>query len=190
MNIGIATPLHWKDIMYVAYNKRAVFNLEPESHVQMYYLNNGEKGLKYYRTSLFNSLFHIGCDIVLQCSIDFYLLKDILSYVNEKRITTFAYLKYKPSYVIDFIRFKVSPSMWTGCYTITRDFWELLKKDGSFDGNDYSVMKFAKKINYPIKRVRTPSYILLNPSKADPFKDIEDYPLWKKIIRKISWAGH
>ena len=190
MKIGIATPIHDNDIKYMHHNKYSVKNLKPKAFIHLRYLNDGSKGLKHYRTFLFDHLFFVGCDIVLQCSVDHYLNNDILKYVEENKITTFAYVKYRLSYVVDFLRFKLSPSMWTGCYSITKDFWELIKKDGSFDGSDYSIMKFAEKINYPIKRIRRPSYILLNPSKSDPFEDLENYPLWKKIIRKISWADH
>jgi len=190
MKIGIATPMHFNDVKYLAYCLNSIDVLKPRAYAASHYPNNGNKGLKYYKTFLFDHLFNVGCDVVLQCSVDHYLKSDILKYVDKYKITTFAYLKYKLSYVFDFIRFKVSPSMWTGCYSITKDFWELIKKDGSFDGSDYSIMKFAEKINYPIKRFRRPSYILLNPSKSDPFEDLENYPLWKKIIRKVSWANH
>ena len=190
MKIGIATPIYHNDIKYIMYNKKSVLDLNPKAFLHYHCVNKGEKGLKFYRTFLFDHLFNSGCDIVLQCSVDHYLNNDILKYVDENKITTFAYLKYRLSFIIDFIRFKISPSMWTGCYSITKDFWELIKKDDYFDGSDYSIMKFADKINYPIKRVRKPSYILLNPSKSDPFEDSENYPLWKKIIKKISWADH
>lgn len=190
MKIGIATPIHKKDSRYIEYNKRSVQDLEPKAYVHIVYYNDGSKGLKYYRTWLFDYLFSLGCSIVLNCSVDHYLCKNILNYVDKKEITTFAYVKYRISFIIDFIRFKLSPNMWTGCYSIPLDFWELLKKDGSFDGNDYSVIKFAEKINYPVKRIRKPLYILLNPSKSDPFSKIENYPLWKRIIRKIAWIDH
>jgi len=190
MKIGIATPIHESDIEYMTYNKRSIRDLEPKSYLYISFLNNGSKGLKYYRTWLFDQLFSQGCDIVLQCSVDYYLFKDILSFIEENKVTTFAYLKHKFSFIIDWLRFKLSPNMWTGCYAITKEFWDAIKKDGSFDGNDYSIMKFAEKINYPIKRVRRPSYILMNPTKSDPFKNIENYPLWKRIIRKVSWVDH
>jgi len=193
MKIGIATPIHTRDVNYMMYNKKSVLELKPKAFLQVSYLNNGIKGLKFYRTFLFDHLFNSGCDIVLQCSVDHFLHKDILKYVEKNKITTFAYLKYRLSFIIDFIRFKISPSMWTGCYSITKEFWDYFKSSKYYqywDGGDYDIALFAEEIGYPIKRIRKPKYTLLNPSKSDPFKDIENYPLWKKIIRKVSWADH
>jgi len=193
MKIGIATPIHENDIEYVSYNKRAVKELEPKAYLHTSYVNKGIKGLEFYRTFLIDHLFSSGCDIVLQCSVDHYLLKDILSFVDENKITKFAYLKYRLSYIVDFLRFKLSPDMWTGCYSINKEFWDYFKSSMHFkywDGGDFSIVSFAEEIGYPIKRVRKPLYILMNPSKSDPFKNIEHYPLWKKIIRKVSWADH
>lgn len=193
MKIGIATPIHENDVKYIMYNRISIYSLRPKAYLHLTYFNDGSKGLKHYRTFLFDQLFNNGCDIVLQCSVDHYLLKDILKYVDENKVTTFAYRKYKLSYIIDWLRFKVSPSMWTGCYSITKKYWEYFKESMYYkywDGGDYSIMCFAEEIGYPIKRVRRPSYILLNPSKSEPFKNIENYPLWKKIIRKISWIDH
>ena len=193
LKIGIATPIHEKDVMYMSYHDRAIKDLESKAYISLGWLNDGSKGLKYYRTFLFDHLFDLGCDVVLQCSVDHYIHKDILNYVDENKITTFAYLKYKLSYVIDFIRFKLSPDMWTGCYSITKEYWDYFKESMYYrhwKGGDYAIVCFADEIGYPIKRVRTPKYTLMNPSKADPFEDLENYPLWKKIIRKISWADH
>lgn len=192
MKIGIITPIHENDLKYLKVCVQAIKLLNTRPEVSLKYLNNGEKGLGFYRSELFDWAFEY-CDVVLNCSVDHQLHRNILAYVSGNKITTFAYFKMKPSYVLDYIRFKLSPSMWTGCYSITRDFWKLFRKSDYYvrwNGEDYSIVLFAKEIGYPIKRVRKPLYTLLNPSKSDPFKDIDDYPLWKKVIRKISWIDH
>lgn len=190
MKIGIATPIHEKDYKYTALNKLSVQELNPKAYIHLAYPNDGKRGLKYYRTYLFNHLFDIGCDIVLNCSVDHFLFKDILTFIEEDKVTTFAYFKKRISFLLDFIRFKLSPNMWTGVYAFNKEFWELLKKDESFDGNDSSVMRFAQKINYPVNRIRRPSYMLMNPSKGKMFLEDEKIPSWKKIIRLISWGDH
>lgn len=193
MIIGIATPMHVDDRIYLPIINKAFENLDPKPSWVMIHHNKGEKSLGYYRTYLFDELFINGCDVVLQCSADHKLHKNILSYIEDGKITTFAYCKMRATYIIDFMRFLISPSMWTGCYSITLDFWELFKKDAHFDswdGGDYAIVLFAEEIAYPIKRIRTPKYTLLNPSKGNPFEKISDYPFWKKIIRRISWIDH
>lgn len=194
MKIGIITPCHFEDVYrYYPISNYSVHQLKPKAFYYNVFMNSGKYDLGYYRNKLFNNAFQIGCDVVLQCSADFYLHKDILKYVVEDKITTFAYIKHRLSYVVDFVRFKISPDMWTGCYSITKEFWGYFK--GSmhhkyWKGDDYAIVSFAEEIGYPIKRIRKPKYTLLDPSKDDPFKNVDKYPLWKKIIRKISWIDH
>ena len=167
MKIGIATPIHRNDIKYRIYLRNAIKELKTNPYRCSSFINDGEMSLAYYRTFLFDMLFMNGCDIVLQCSVDHYIHSRILDYVAEDKVTTFAYLKLKPSYFIDFIRFKLSPDMWTGCYSITKEFWGYFKGTSMhevWDGEDYAIVAFAEEIGYPIKRIRKPLYTLLNPS--------------------------
>ncbi len=194
MKIGIITPCHFEDIYrYFPLTQYSINNLEPKCFVHKIYPNDGKYDLGYYRKKLFEQSFNMGCELVLQCSADFYLHKDILKYVEKNKITTFAYIKHRLSYLIDFVRFKISPDMWTGCYCLPKEFWNYFKGTKYYDywdGGDYSILCFADEIGYPIKRIRKPKYTLLNPSKDDPFENIENYPLWKRIIRKIAWFDH
>lgn len=188
--IAIVIPSLFSDEKYLKVCETAIGALDPAPDSVHVYRNNGSAGLGVIRTKLFNDAFeYLGCDIALQCSSDFQLFPDILKYVAADRITTFAFLSRKLSMPIQFAKFLVSPGMWTGCYTITREIWEVFKKTPwfhSWDGKDSDIVSFTGEMGFPIKRIRLPKYNLLRPSEK-MIEFVKDLPLHKKILKLGAW---
>jgi hypothetical protein len=185
MKIAIVIPSLESDIGYLKNCWKAIEDLDPEPDEVLTYQNDGSEGLKYIRSYLFDKAFnYLDCDLALQCSSDFQLWSDILDHVDEKAITTFAFMTRKKSLPLQLLKFLVSPNMWTGCYCIPRNAWE--KAKDVFDGNDTSIKNWAERAHFPIKRVRSPKYYVLRPSEI-MIEFVRDLPLHKKILKLGAW---
>ena len=190
MRVAIVIPSLFSDDCFLNVCLLSIYDLKPKAELVLTYRNDGTQGLRKIRTELFNRAFETyDCDLALQCSSDFQLFPDILDHVDEKAITTFAFLNRKLSMPLQMLKFRISPDMWTGCYCISRDAWNGLGNISakySFDGSDTSIKVWADKVGFPIKRVRSPKYRLMRPSeKMVDF--VRDLPLHKKILKLGAW---
>lgn len=185
MKIAIVIPSLESDQVYLEACLKAIEKLNPEPDIILPYVNDGTQGLKKIRTALFDWVFEENeCDLALQCSSDFQLFPDILDHVDENAITTFSFLSRKISLPLQMLKFLISPNMWTGCYCLPRNAWEILKT--YFDGSDTSIKNHAEFWRMPIKRVRSPKYRLMRPSEK-MVEFVRDLPLHKKILKLGAW---
>lgn len=176
LKIGIAIPCHVNDKRFLPFCLYSIANLNPPPYTYLVDINRGEGGLKSIRTRLFEQLFET-CDIVLQCDVDFYLFPDILSYVDEKRVTSFCHLTRKFVDVIKIIARLISRNPWTGCYSIPKSIWHKIKTSPSWDGTDTSIQKIVG--NY--KFVYTPKYYIMRRSPRRFQVALSDKGLLRKI---------
>lgn len=190
MKIAVVIPSLASDDDYLRACIDSVDELDPSPGEVLVYRNDGSQGLGHVRSKLFDEAFNeLGCDVVLQCSSDFQLFPDILNYVSGEKITTFAYFSRKLSMPIQLFKFLISPGMWTGCYSITREFWDLFRRTPWFhgwDGQDNGIVGCASEYGYPVKRVRVPKYALLRPSER-MIEFTRGLPLVKKILKLGAW---
>lgn len=188
--IAIIIPSLFSDERYLRVCEIAIGKLDPAPDAVHIYRNDGRAGLGVIRAKLFDDAFEkLGCDIALQCSSDFQLFPDILKHVASDQITTFAFLSRKLSMPIQFMKFLISPGMWTGCYAIPREIWEVFKKTPwfhSWEGNDSDIVYFAGEMGFPVKRIRLPKYNLVRPSEK-MIELVRDLPLHKKILKLGAW---
>ena len=190
MKIAIVIPSLDSDYVYLDSCLKAIGKLNPQPDIVLPYVNDGTQGLKKIRTDLFDWVFEdMDFDLALQCSSDFQLFPDILDHVDENAITTFAFLSRKISLPLQMLKFRISPNMWTGCYCIPRNAWEIFKRTPWFhnwSGQDFAIAGFAEEMRFPIKRVRSPKYRLMRPSEK-MVEFVRDLPLHKKILKLGAW---
>ena len=192
LKIGIGIPCLESDRDYLPTCMKGVNELKNYGHDVINYIdiNDGKEGLKVVRKRIFNKLFdERSCDVVLQCDVDFFLMDEILRYIEKDRLVTFTFMKRKVSTFIELIKFLISPNTWTGCYSIPRDIWKDIENKDAFDGNDTSVHRYCDSSRIKIKRVRLPKYWVLRPSqKYSEERDfIKSLPFIKRITKMFSW---
>jgi len=146
VKIGIAVPCHIDDLDFLKKCLFGISQLNPKPYRVEIDVNKGERSLREIRESLFDKLFSKGCDVVLQCSADFYLFPKILKYVQRERIVTFSFLVYRISDLTTTILVLLGRG-WTGCYSIPRDVWFNKIRD-KWDGTDGSIRKLVRKGEY------------------------------------------
>lgn len=176
MKIGIAIPCHVRDKQMLAVCLQAIDNLDPPPSTYLVDLNRGEGGLEGIRTRLFDKLFET-CDVVLQCDVEFYLFSDILSHVQDKRVTSFCHLTRSLSDLIKVIARFLSRNPWTGCYSLPKAAWQRIKASPEWDGTDTSVRKIAADYVF----VYTPKYYLLRRSPRRVQVALGGKSLFRKI---------
>lgn len=190
MRVAVVIPSLFKDERYLWVCEKAVSGLDPEADEVITFRNDGSFGLGYVRSRLFKHAFDdLDCDVALQVSSDFRVYPDILKYVSLDKVTTFTFFARKISMPILALKFLVSPNVWTGCYSIPKEFWRSFKLSPwfhSWDGQDGSIIGFANEQGLKVKRVRVPKYSLMRPTTQMP-ELIRDLPLKKKILKMISW---
>jgi len=189
MRVAVVIPSLNRDEAYLRICEKAVMGLDPKADEVITLRNDGEDGLGYVRSELFNHAFVLGCDVALQVSSDFLVHPSILKHISPEAVTTFTFFARKISMPILMLKFLISPNVWTGCYSITREFWQRFKISPwfqSWDGQDSSIIGFAKEQGFKVKRVRTPKYRLLRPT-IQMKELIRDLPMKKKILKMISW---
>lgn len=192
LKIGIGIPCLDADRNYLPTCMKGVKELKKYGYEVINYIdiNDGTEGLKVVRKRIFNKLFDEGrCDVVLQCDVDFFLMDDILKYIEKDRMVTFTFMKRKVSTFIELIKFMISPNTWTGCYSIPRAIWKEIEDKDAFDGNDTSVHRYCDLAGIKIKRIRLPKYWVLRPSqKYSEQRDfIKSLPFLKRITKMFSW---
>ncbi len=189
MRVAVVIPSLERDEAYLRVCKEAVMSLDPKADEVITLRNDGKDGLGYVRSFLFNHAFGIGCDVALQVSSDFLVHPGILNYVSPDAVTTFTFFARKISMPILMLKFLVSPNVWTGCYSIPKEFWRLFKISPwfhSWDGQDSSIIGFANEQGFKVKRVRVPKYALMRPTTQ--MKElVRELPLKKKILKMVSW---
>jgi hypothetical protein len=176
IKIGIAIPCHINDKHFLPFCLQAIANLDPPPHTYLVDLNRGEGGLKGIRTRLFDKLFET-CDVVLQCDVEFYLFPDILSYVHEKKLTSFCHLTRSFVDIIKVIARFLSRNPWTGCYSLPKHLWQKVKASPKWDGTDTSVKKIVGEYIF----VHSPKYYLLRRSPRRIQVALNEKSLFKKI---------
>jgi hypothetical protein len=157
--IGIAIPCYVDDKRFLPTCLHAIDRLEPKAHTYLVDLNRGEDGLKEIRTRLFDKLFAT-CDVVLNCDTEFYLFPDILSHVRDQKTTSFSFLLRGFSDIIKVVARFLSRHPWTGCYSIPKSDWNMVRNSSLWDGTDTSIQKIVKAYAF----VYTPKYYLLRRS--------------------------
>jgi len=191
--IGIGTPCLFEDVIILDNLHRSIANIlvrreEGRTVIHKVYMNDGSEGLKKVREDMFNDLFYnLNCDVVLQASADFYLFPDILEHIDPLNVTAFTFMTRRITTIIEFMKFRVAPNAWSGCYSISRNVWQALDKEGSFNGSDDSVNSFCKRKRIKIKRVRTPKYYVLRYSK-NMIRDAMRQDTFKKKFLKLLGA--
>lgn len=189
MKVAVVIPSLIKDEAYLRVCEDAVMSLRPEADEVITFRNDGESGLGFVRGRLFEHAFDMGCDVALQVSSDFYVHPDILKYVARDAVTTFTFFVKKLSMPILALKFLFSPNVWSGCYSIPKEYWEAFRVSPwghCWDGQDRSIVGFAKEQGYKIKRVRVPKYTLMRPTEKMN-ELIAGLPVKKKILKRMSW---
>ena len=189
MRVAVVIPSLNRDEAYLRICEKAVMALDPKADEVITLRNDGEDGLGFVRSELFDHAFALDCDVALQVSSDFLVKPDILKHISPDEVTTFTFFARKISMPILMLKFLVSPNVWTGCYSIPKKFWRLFKLSPWFqgwDGQDRSIMGFANEQGLKVKRVRFPKYALMRPTTQMP-ELIRELPLKKKILKMVSW---
>lgn len=176
--IGLAVPCHISDTEYLHYSLASIQRLNPQPYATIVDINENSN-LKDVRTLLFEILINMGCDVIFQVSADFYLLPDILKYVQRKRVCSFNnFSKRRYTLIMWTIKF-VFRNGWTGCYSLPKEYWSLFK--GKFDGTDSSIWKMIGRFNY--QYMITPKWKALRPYQPSSVRKLlATKPLWKRII--------
>ena len=190
MKVAVVIPSLFRDEAYLRQCEEAVSALDPKADEVITFRNDGKAGLGFVRSRLFKQAFDdLGCDVALQVSSDFLVHPNILKYVSRDEVTTFTFFARKISMPILMLKFLVSPNVWTGCYSISKEFWRLFKISPwfhSWDGQDRSIIGFAKEQGLKVKRVRVPKYALMRPT-TQMNELVRELPLKRKILKMISW---
>ena len=166
MKIGVAIPCHVEDVRYLKKCLFGISRLNPQPYRVEVDINRGERTLRLIRESLFDKLFSDGCDVVLQCSADFYLFPTILRYVQRQRIVTFPFLTYRVSDLATFTLTLLGRG-WTGFYSLPKKVWFNKIRD-NWDGTDRSIRKMITKREFHC--VKKPCYRAMRPWKNSTLK--------------------
>lgn len=178
MKVGVAIPCHIDDKPLLQDCLESVANLNPQAFLHLVDLNDGKRSLKLLRTALFDSLFDKGCDVVLNCDVDFWLFPQILQYVRHDCVVDFAQLERNFSDVPIMLLRLFYPQSWSGLYSLPKHEWERIKT--SWDGTDTSVKQLCP--NYVF--VKRPMYYALRSSMGKP----DDFD-GKSLFRKVLWMA-
>jgi len=143
VSVGIAVPCFQADLPNLYRCLESIRKLNPPPHRVLVHYNFG-LDLKTIRTELFDSLFRMGCDVVLNCDADFYLLPHILRYVRSDRVVSFNQLERRVADVPMTLAKMFWNRSWTGCYSIPRQIWFSRVREW-WDGSDSSVKRLAGK---------------------------------------------
>jgi len=145
LKIGVAIPCHVDDLRYLPNCLSGVSQLNLKPYAFLVDVNNGDSSLREIRGRLFDALFSAGCDVVLQCSVDFYLLPNMLNYVDANKVATFPFLARRLS---DFtmLFFWLMGRGWSGCYSIPKSVWFNQVRE-KWSGFDNSVLKIVGRKN-------------------------------------------
>ena len=154
--IGIAIPCHVDDLSRLKTCQQSIARLQPKPYKVAVCVNNGEHSLWDFRVALFEQLFAEGCDVVVSCDADFYLMPHVLRYVSVENAVSFQVLSKRFSDVVTALIGLLYPRSWTGLYSLPKDVWDGVKD--RFDGTDGSV---HKALNGDYRFVKKPSYYSL-----------------------------
>lgn len=141
MKVGIAVPCFQADLPNLYRCLESIRKLKPQPYRVLVHFNFG-LDLKTIRTELFDSLFSMGCDVVLNCDADFHLFPDILKHVRRDKVVSFNQLERRVADVPVTLVKLFYPKSWTGCYSIPKHVW-YGKVRGLWDGTDTSVKQLA-----------------------------------------------
>jgi len=166
VKIGVAIPCHLEDLSFLRKCLFGINQLNPKPYRIEIDVNKGERTLREIRERLFDKLFSEGCDVVLQCSSDFYLFPKILRYVQRERIVTFPCLTYRISDLPMMILTLLGRG-WTGCYSLPKQDWFNKIKD-KWDGTDRSIRNLIKKREYIC--IKKPCYRAMRPWRSSTLK--------------------
>jgi len=180
--IGVAIPCHIKDRLFLKQCLFGIENLNPKPYRVEVDVNEGERSLHQIRENLFDKLFSIGCDVVLQCDSDFYLFPKILRYIDAKKVTTFSCLARRLSDVT-MLLLALSGRSWTGCYSIPRNVWFNEVRD-SWNGTDADVLRIVGRKN--VVSVKTPSYYALRAWQKSGVKKMLKK---RNLLYRLFWMG-
>lgn len=150
MKVGIGIPCRKSDIPVVErYALASISRLDPAPYKVYIYVNEaGYDGLGRVRAHIFDTLFERGCDVVLQCSTDYILFRDILAHVSIDQSTGFGYIFSTPfATLIAVTRRLLARNPWTGCYALIKSDWDTIKASEIWDGHDWSVQKNITSLN-------------------------------------------
>lgn len=184
MRIGIGTPCHLDDVNHLRECRSSILHLDPKPYAHAVDLNQGDRSLREIREDLFDTLIAKGCNVLLQCSSDFYLFPSILKHVRRDVVTDFGMLQVHTSKARFLENFIVTaqhlfyPHCWTGCYSLPKEVWLNQVKD-SWDGSDGSVREI---IGHNYKFVKKPLYYAMRPwRKGSTEQFIASMPLKKRL---------
>lgn len=181
MKIGIAIPCHVDDRLYLEECLKSVANLDPQPFCHLINLNRGEISLKQIRSNLFDELFDKQCDVVLNCSSDFWLFPHILAHVRRDIVSDFCSLQNR--LLADVISTGIHlfyPDCWTGCYSLPINVWKETIKP-SWDGSDGSIKQILGR-NY--KFVKKPLYYAMRPWRKET---TEPFLATMPLLKRLKW---
>lgn len=138
--IGVAVPCHIRDLKYFRRCLYSVRQLNPQPCEVAVDINDGNKSMAEIRSGLFNRLFQ-NCDVVLNCSADFYLHPSILQHVRRDSLVSFTPLFRRRFDFWNTLHCLFRRKSFSGCYSIPRRLWR--KIEGKFDGEDDTVAKLC-----------------------------------------------
>lgn len=181
MKVGIAIPCHEDDLPIFRNCRESLCNLNPQPYRVAIDVNKGNKSLMEIRQNLFEGLYALGCDVVLQCSADFYLFPHILRHVSTREVVTFTNLNRRRWDLFFTLHgLLLRNRSWTGCYSIPRDLWFDLVRD-QFDGTDSSVAKAVGRW-----KVKALQYYALRPyDEENTRKLLASFPFWKRVLWQL-----
>ena len=171
MRIGVAIPCHVNDIpLLEKYPLPSLSILDPPPDKILILVNDGTKGLKEYRTRLFDKLFlEHNCDVVLSaCSDYLFTNKKLMVQINPDKVQDYGRFFSTPlmSLVFTVLR-RMARKPWSSMYSIPRKIWfEQVRDSPVFDGTDGSIPRIVKMdydshmgINYILMRRNTKGII-------------------------------
>ena len=185
--IGIAIPCYKKDQGFLDTCLEAIENLNPQPYVTVVNLN-WASSLKEARKQLFEYIFkNEKCDVILQNSVDFYLMADILKHVRRNRIVSFNPLclrRYALSFSLYHLLF---PKMgWSGCYSMPIEYWNCYKH--RFDGYDSSILRQVGRFKYDF-HIPFIYYNLRPYRKSSVQEFLKTKPLFKRVLWRMARMG-
>ena len=142
--VGVAIPCRVSDVSLAEkYPLPTLQALDPVPHKVLVLVNDGTRGLKEYRTRLFDSLFlEHGCDVVLSACTDYrFIDKKLMTKMDPVRVQNYGRVFTTPVMSVLFFVLRIlARNPWSSMYSLPKRVWfEQIRDSPIFDGTDGSI---------------------------------------------------
>lgn len=183
--VGVAVPCFFGDVCYLGQCFESIHGLFPQPSFVAVDVNlNSSKTES--RRKLFDFLFfEKGCDVVLVCDVDFYLLPKILWFVKKDRVVSFPALTLR-RWDLPLVFIWLLFGGWGGCYSMPLKVWKVY--GSRFEDLDSGIWHVLGKWNFDFHKGFC--YYALRPyAKESVCKLLSQFPLWKRVLWSLTRLG-